>query len=119
MSLYSERFKEQIPEIYKNAEIEDFQLENPELVFFFKNWMKNPESIFIYGRYGAGKTYLTYALIKKLISSFGFWPIFGLLKYQEVTEEKINSIPKHIQKIGFRQRENFRVRVSGRVFSKL
>lgn len=53
------------PELFKDAKLGDFQ-DKPLLFEFANNWLKKPVSLYIYGKFGVGKTHLVYALIKEL-----------------------------------------------------
>ena len=75
--MFNEYYENLLPLLYKKAHIEDFQESQPKLVEFSKGWLRRPESIFISGPFGVGKTHFVYALLRELaIRNPNAWPLF-------------------------------------------
>jgi len=47
---------------------------HPGLIEYGKRWGKKPESLFIHGRYGNGKTSYSFALLREMFKYWNYWP---------------------------------------------
>lgn len=59
-------FNGQVPLEFKNANLDNCDLQPPEYIEFGKKWAFNPGLILLCGKYGRGKTHYAFALIREV-----------------------------------------------------